>query len=113
MKMVNEKMFKGTWQWVGFPGIFAEIGSSYVDPLHYLSSCFDFGFKFAETFIIEKRLPDSPSRGVADSLTRRVGESAFECLRENSASRGVAMMSRGVAIQIFYNLSSNYSTLNS
>jgi hypothetical protein len=30
----------------------------------------------------------------------------------DSPSQGVAMVSRGVAIQIFYNLSSNFSTLN-
>ncbi len=59
------------------------------DPLHYLSSCSEFGFEFAEIFIIEKQLPDTASRGVADSLTRRVGESAFECLKENSVSRRV------------------------
>ncbi len=35
-----------------------------IDSLHYLSSHSDFGFKFAEIFVIEKRLPDSPSRGV-------------------------------------------------
>jgi hypothetical protein len=50
--------------------------------------------------VVEKRLPDSPSRGVgdsptrrvggvADSPTRRVGESAFECLKENLARRRV------------------------
>ncbi len=33
-------------------------------PLHYLLSRFDFGFKFAEIFIFEKRLPVSVSRGV-------------------------------------------------
>jgi hypothetical protein len=33
-----------------------------IDPLHYLSSRSDFGFEFAEIFVIEKRLPDSPSR---------------------------------------------------
>ncbi len=31
-------------------------------PLHYISSCSDFGFEFAEIFVIEKRLPDSASR---------------------------------------------------
>jgi hypothetical protein len=46
-----------------------------IDPLHYLSSRSDFGFEFAEIFVIEKRLPDSPSRGAG-----------FECLKENSAS---------------------------
>jgi hypothetical protein len=56
-----------------------------IDPLHYLSSRSDSGFKFAEIFIIEKRLSDL----------------AFECLKENSLSRGVAMVSRGVAIRIF------------
>jgi hypothetical protein len=35
-----------------------------MSPLHYLSSHSDFGFEFAEIFIIEKRLPDSLSRGV-------------------------------------------------
>jgi hypothetical protein len=61
-----------------------------IDPLHYLSSRSAFGFEFAEIFVIEKRLPDSMSRGVADSPTRgvddsptrRVRESAFECLKE-------------------------------
>jgi hypothetical protein len=44
-----------------------------IDPLHYLSSRSDFGFEFAEIFVIKKRLPDS----------------AFEYLKENSASRRV------------------------
>jgi hypothetical protein len=35
-----------------------------IGPLHYISSRSDFGFEFAEIFVIEKRLPDSPSRGV-------------------------------------------------
>jgi hypothetical protein len=35
-----------------------------IGPLHYVSSRSDFGFEFAEIFIIEKLLPDSPSRGV-------------------------------------------------
>jgi hypothetical protein len=72
-----------------------------IDPLHYLSSRSAFGFKFAEIFIIEN-----------DSPTHRVGESAFEGLKEklgesesrrlpDSANRGVAMVSRGVSIQIF------------
>jgi hypothetical protein len=47
-----------------------------IDPLHYLSIRFDFGFEFAEIFIIEKQLPDSASQGVNDSQTQRVGESA-------------------------------------
>ncbi len=32
--------------------------------LHYIPSRSDFGFEFTEIFVIEKRLPDSPSRGV-------------------------------------------------
>jgi hypothetical protein len=55
-----------------------------IDPLHYLLSRSDFGFEFAEIFVIKKRLPD---RQVGDSTTRRVGESAFECFKENSASQ--------------------------
>jgi hypothetical protein len=72
-----------------------------IDPLHCLSSRSAFDFEFAEIFVIEKRLPDSPSRGVSDSPVSRVGESAFECLKEklgesesrrlpDSANRGVA-----------------------
>jgi hypothetical protein len=33
-----------------------------IDPLHYLSSRSNFDFEFAEIFVIEKRLPDSPTR---------------------------------------------------
>ncbi len=63
-------------------------------PHRSLTLPFDFGFEFAEIFIFEKRLPDSTSRqlsdslsqGVGNSLTWQVGESAFECLKENSAS---------------------------
>ncbi len=35
-----------------------------IGPLHYVSSRSDFSFKISEIFVIEKRLPDSPSRGV-------------------------------------------------
>jgi hypothetical protein len=31
-------------------------------PLHYVSSRSDSGFEFAEIFVIEKRLPNSPSQ---------------------------------------------------
>jgi hypothetical protein len=54
--------------------------------LHYISSHSDFGFKFAEIFVIEKGLPQNgelvsrrlsglANRGVVDSLTQCVGES--------------------------------------
>ncbi len=33
-------------------------------PLHYLSSCSDFGFEFSEIFVFENRLPASVRRGV-------------------------------------------------
>jgi hypothetical protein len=42
----------------------------------------DFGFEFAEIFVIEKRLHDSATQRVGNSPTRQVGESAFECLKE-------------------------------
>jgi hypothetical protein len=35
-----------------------------IGPLQYISSHSDFGFEFAEIFVIEKRLPNSPSQGV-------------------------------------------------
>jgi hypothetical protein len=47
-----------------FSGVFADIGFL-IDPLHYLLSRSDFGFEFAEIFIIEKRLPDSLRRRVS------------------------------------------------
>ncbi len=76
-------LIKGTWQWGGFSGVFAEIDSSCIDPLHYLSSRSDFGFEFVEIFLIEKRLieclqENSASRRVGDSPTRWVGESLGE-----------------------------------
>ncbi len=58
-------------------------------PLYYVSSRSDFGFEFPEIFVIEKGLPDWANRGVDYSPTRGVGESAFECLKENSASQRV------------------------
>jgi hypothetical protein len=33
-----------------------------IDPLHYFLSRSDYGFEFAEIFVIEKQLPDSASR---------------------------------------------------
>jgi hypothetical protein len=35
-----------------------------IGPLHYISSRSDFGFEFAEIFVIKKHLADSGSRGV-------------------------------------------------
>jgi hypothetical protein len=35
-----------------------------IGPLRYVSSRSDFSFKFSEILVIEKRLPDSASRGV-------------------------------------------------
>jgi hypothetical protein len=70
-------------------------------PLHYLSSRSDFGFEFAEIFVIRKRLPDSAIRRVGDSPTRWVGESATLRLGE-SGSRWLAdWASRGVGFWMF------------
>ena len=41
-----------------------------IDSLHLISSRSDLGFVFAEIFLIEKRLPDSPSRGVDKNAYR-------------------------------------------
>ncbi len=62
-----------------------------IDPLHYLSRRSDFGFEFAEIFVIEKRLPDS---GVGDSPTRRVGFLMFKRKLVESGSRYVESWSR-------------------
>jgi hypothetical protein len=78
-----------------------------VDPIQYLSSRSNFGFEFAEIFVIQNRHPDLVTLLLGESGSRRVGESAFECLKESSASRrvansptlGVALVSRGVAIR--------------
>ncbi len=63
-----------------------------IDPLHYLTSRSDFGFEFAEIFVIEKRLGDSASRwlseSVSQSATLRLGESGSRWFAD-SASRGV------------------------
>jgi hypothetical protein len=66
-----------------------------IDPVHYLLSRSNFGFKFAEIFVTEKRLADSASRRLSnsagrESMSRRVAESALECLKQNSASRRVS-----------------------
>jgi hypothetical protein len=41
-----------------------------IGPLHCISSRSDLGFEFAEIFVIEKRLPDSASRGVDKNAYR-------------------------------------------
>jgi hypothetical protein len=40
-----------------------------IGPLHYVLSRTDFSFKFVEIFVIEKRLPNSPSLGVDKSAS--------------------------------------------
>ncbi len=53
-----------------------------MSPLHYLSSCSDSAFEFAEIFIIEKRLPDSSS--IIYHLSFFTCKSCYECkLRKN------------------------------
>jgi len=39
-------------------------------PLHYFSSRSDFGFKFAEIFVFEKRFPVSVGQGVDKIIYR-------------------------------------------
>jgi hypothetical protein len=67
------------------------------DPSYNLSSRSDFGFKFAEIFVIEKRLAESPTQRDGE----RLKENSASCRLSYSPSQGVAMVSRGVAIQIF------------
>ncbi len=92
-------LIKGTWEWGGFLGF-----SQKLVPHRSLTLPFE-PFRFWLRIRGGKatpRLGYSPTRrvgesatlrlsnqGVHDSLTCRVGESAFECLTENSASRRV------------------------
>jgi hypothetical protein len=67
-----------------------------IDPSHYLSSLSDFGFEFAEIFVIEKRLPDLANRRVGDSPTRRVEESPTLRIGEPGSRRLPDLASRRV-----------------
>ncbi len=51
-----------------------------IGPSHYISSRSDFDFEFAEIFVIEKRLPDSPSRGVDKNAYRYKCFQTFESI---------------------------------
>jgi hypothetical protein len=64
-----------------------------IDPVHYLSSRSNFGFKFAEIFVIEKQLSDLASRRLYDVASWRLSD---------SASRGVDVSPRRrVGFRIF------------
>jgi hypothetical protein len=54
-----------------------------MSPLQYLLSRSEFGFEFAEIFV-EKRLSDSPSRGVEEFPNRRVGSLNSESMKRYS-----------------------------
>jgi hypothetical protein len=49
-----------------------------IGPLQYILRRSDFGFEFAEIFVIEKRLPDSASRGVDKNAYRYKFFQAFK-----------------------------------
>ncbi len=55
-------------------------------PLHYISSRSDFDFEFAEIFIIEKRLPDSVSRGVDKNAY------SYNCFQTFESINGVSIL---------------------
>ncbi len=95
----DRESLKGHGNEADFLGFLQKLGPH--RSLDYLLSRSAFGFEFAEIFVIEKQLPDLANPRIGDSPTRRVGESAFECLKENlgesecrrlnvSANRGVA-----------------------
>jgi hypothetical protein len=67
-----------------------------IGPLHYILSRSDFGFKFSEIFLFQKRLPDSTIRGVGDSLYQRYAESATLRLNDTGSQRLSASLIRGV-----------------
>jgi hypothetical protein len=57
-----------------------------MSPLDYLSSRSAFGIVFAEIFVIEKRLPDSPSRGVDRNAYR------YKCFQTFDSINGVSTL---------------------
>ncbi len=60
--------------------------------------------------VIEKWLPDSASRGVGDSPTRWVGESAFECLKEKLGDPESQRLPDSANGESLLNLYSNFFT---
>ncbi len=67
-----------------------------IGPLHYISSRSDFGLKFSEIFVFQKRLPDSTIRGVGDSPHQRYAESATLWLNDTGSRWLSASLIRGV-----------------
>jgi hypothetical protein len=100
--LTDTNFYRGLRQWITVIGLrdmaMRPIFRSFcinrlgIGPLHNISSRSNFGFEFAEIFVIDERLPDSASQGVADTSTRRVGESFFdyEYLREFKVKIGTA-----------------------
>ncbi len=74
-------IFKGTWQWSGFTGVFCR-NWFLMSPLHYLLSRADFGFEVVEIFVFEKRLPaitDTGSRRLRVAVIRGVTNFLHHC----------------------------------
>ncbi len=79
-----------------------------IGPLHYISRRSDFGFEFAEIFVIKNRLADSVSRKVGykmlkrklpssvsrESLTPRLGKSGSRRLGKSGSHRLAESRSR-------------------
>ncbi len=81
-------LLKGTCQWGGFSGVFAEIGSS---GSRWLSDSPSRGvafWMFKRKSGESESLPDSANRGVASSPTQRVGELSTPRLGESGSRHG-------------------------
>jgi hypothetical protein len=76
-----DNLLKGHGDEADFLGFFC-INRFGICPLHYISSRSDFGFEFAEIFVIEKRLPDSLCRGV-DKIAYTVDTIFFNPLKKS------------------------------
>ena len=68
-------------------------------PLHYFSSRSDFGFEFAEIFVIEKRLPDSPSQGVDKNAYRYNFFQVFNPNENDQGRKGPCFFQRLIALK--------------
>jgi hypothetical protein len=66
-----------------------------IGPLHYISSRSDFDLEFAEIFLIEKRLPDSLSRGVDKNAYR------YKCFQTFESINGVSTLHPRLIFGIF------------
>ncbi len=76
-----------------------------MSPLHYLSSCSDFGFEFAEIFVLKKRLPaitETGSRWLRVSVKLGVANSPHHWYTESPTLRITDTRSRRLPAPVIW-----------